>query len=263
MDESVEQDFNAAEGLELVVELVVPPSRPWLTVVLTLLVGIVYVVVQAVVGVVFLVQAKSQDRNLDIAKWVEQTQASGTLIAVCLVAATLVSAPLTLAFGRLAHRGAAAEVLGLRRTSAGSILRWTLATIAFVALTDGLTWLSGREIVPPFMRDAYLSARWPALLWFAVVVAAPVSEELLFRGLLFGGLVNTRLGFVGTALITSACFAALHVQYDSWAIAIIFVGGLLLAAARHSTGSIVPCLAMHAAMNFIATCEAAFLARPA
>jgi membrane protease YdiL (CAAX protease family) len=262
MDAAAEPDIAAATEPELEMAPAAPRSRPWLTIVLTLLVGIVYVVVQVVVVVVFLVQAKIRDPDLDFAKWGEQAQSNGTLIACCLIAATLVSAPLTLAFGSLAHRGAAAEVLGLRRASAGSILRWTLAIVAFAAVTDGLTWLTGREIVPPFMRDAYWSARWPALLWLAVVVAAPVSEELLFRGLLFGGLASTRLGFVGTAIFTSACFAVMHVQYDSWAIGIIFLGGLLLAAARQSTGSIVPCLAMHAAMNFVATCEAAFLTEP-
>jgi membrane protease YdiL (CAAX protease family) len=262
MDDAAELDSVAEPEPELVLELAVPRSRPWLTIGLTLLVGFVYVVIQAVVAGIFLVRAQMEQPDLDIAKWVEQTQSNGTLIACCLIAATLVSAPLTLAFGRLAHRGDAAEVLGLRRASAGSILRWTIAIVIFAAVTDGLTWLAGREIVPPFMRDAYASARWPALLWFAVVVAAPVSEELLFRGLLFGGLVNTRLGVVGTALFTSACFAVLHVQYDSLGIAIVFLVGLILAAARQATGSIVPCLAMHAAMNFIATCEAAFLTEP-
>jgi membrane protease YdiL (CAAX protease family) len=35
----------------------------------------------------------------------------------------------------------------------------------------------------------------------------------------------------------------------------IFVVGLLLTAARQVTGSIIPCLAMHAAMNAMATLE--------
>jgi membrane protease YdiL (CAAX protease family) len=263
MDDAAEPGFSGETEPELpVLELAARRSRPWLTILLSLCVAAAYVVGQGIVAFAFMMQAKLQNPKLDPEKWMEQAQTNGTLIALCLIAATIISAPLTIVLGRLVHDDAAAEVLGLRWPGAGSILRWTLAILAFAAATDALTWLTGREIVPPFMREAYASARWPALLWLAIVVAAPISEELLFRGLLFGGLVNSRLGFVGTALFTAVCFAAMHVQYDAWAIGIIFFGGLLLAAARQSTGSIVPCMAMHAAMNFMATCEAAFLTDP-
>ena len=93
------------------------------------------------------------------------------------------------------------------------------------------------------------------LLWLTLVVAAPVLEEFMFRGFLFAGLVRSPLGVAGTALATSLIWAMLHVQYDATIITMIFVVGLLLTAARQVTGSIIPCLAMHAAMNAAAIVE--------
>jgi uncharacterized protein len=249
--------------MELAQAEAAPPSRPWLTLLLTLVIGFAYLAGQSVAAGVLLAVAMTENPRLDVAAWAENAQSDGTVIAACLLGGAAASVPLTLVFGSTLHPGAMADYLGLRMPNAKSIVLWTLAIVAFAALTDGLMWLTGREVVPPFMRDAYWSARPPALLWLGVIVAAPVSEELVFRGFLFAGLINTRLGFLGTATLTSAIFALLHVQYGPLGIAVIFLGGLLFAAARHATQSIVPCIAMHAAMNFIATCEVALLTRPA
>jgi membrane protease YdiL (CAAX protease family) len=88
------------------------------------------------------------------------------------------------------------------------------------------------------------------------VIAAPVTEELLFRGLLFGGLAPSALGAFGAAIVTSLVWAAIHIQYDLFDMGTIFLAGLLLAAARHSTQSVILCIILHSAMNFVATVEA-------
>ena len=64
--------------------------------------------------------------------------------------------------------------------------------------SDLLSWLSGRELLPPFMTKVYESARDPgviALVLVAVAVAAPLGEEIKFCGFLFwrlGGLAPRR-----------------------------------------------------------------------
>lgn len=236
-----------------------PSGWPWLAVGLTLVVGGAYVVAQTVVAVVYVVIEMRRNPNIDL----NALQTNGTLLTIATWAGTIVAVPLTflagwiMGRGWVMPRGAMADYLGLRRTSVRTIVAWTAGVIAFALFADGLTWLLGKDIVPGHMRDVYTTTDWVPALWLALVVAAPLSEELLFRGLFFRGVVDTPLGFIGAALITSACWAGLHLQYEAHAIAIIFFGGLLLATARYQTNSVWPCVAMHAAMNLLAAIETA------
>jgi membrane protease YdiL (CAAX protease family) len=49
----------------------------------------------------------------------------------------------------------------------------------------------------------------------AIVLFAPLAEEGLFRGLLFGGLVNA-FGFWPAALVSGAVFGAAHLDLSLW-----------------------------------------------
>lgn len=235
------------------------PASPGLTIVFTIVAGIAYLAAQALVLFAVLSSAMRRDPALDVESWIGEHQWNGTLLSVGAIAGTAASVPLTLAFGRIAGGGSMRDSLGLRSVGVRDTLGWTLAIIVFALAADWLTWQRGDEIVPGFMVDAYHSARPQALLWFALVVAAPVSEELLFRGLLFTGLLRSGWGFPGAAVASAACWAALHIQYDAIGMTTIALAGLLLAAARFNTNSIYPCLTMHAAMNAIATCEVAYI----
>ena len=176
-------------------------------------------------------------------------------------AGTLVAVPLIFLAAKRQAVTTANDLLGWRAPTTRQIFLWIGGLLLFVAVSDGLTVLSGREIVPPFMRGIYASASIPILLWSTLIIAAPVFEELLFRGLLFQGLVETRLKVVGAAVITSLIWSAIHVQYDLYGIASIFAAGLLLSAARFFTGSVLLCILMHATQNLVATLEVAWLSR--
>src|SRR5262252_6873900 len=69
-----------------------------------------------------------------------------------------------------------------------------VAGLAVVILVgDMLTLAAGRELVPAFQLEMLRSAEAHGALislWIAFVVAAPVSEELLFRVFLFRGFVR-------------------------------------------------------------------------
>ena len=90
------------------------------------------------------------------------------------------------------------------------ILHWLTAILVFAALLIGfdlVTYLLGRDVVPGFMVEAYKSARASnalVLFFIAVVIVAPVSEEVAFRGFLFRGLGASWLGVSGTLIATSA-----------------------------------------------------------
>ncbi|MGA1819898.1 MAG: lysostaphin resistance A-like protein [Thermoplasmatota archaeon] len=83
----------------------------------------------------------------------------------------------------------------------------------------------------------------------AVVVLAPLAEELFFRGYLFG-LLEDKLGGVPAITITAVLFAAVH--FDPYTFLPILVLGGVMGWARNRTGSIVPSLVLHSMNNLIA-----------
>jgi uncharacterized protein len=80
------------------------------------------------------------------------------------------------------------------------------------------------------------------------IVAAPIGEELFFRGLLHTSL-RTRLGFPVAASISSAIFAAVHAI--PLLIPTFFVVGLGLAYVYERRGSLLAPIAAHAGFNVI------------
>lgn len=81
---------------------------------------------------------------------------------------------------------------------------------------------------------------------FLAVVLAPVVEELVFRGLLFGWL-RARCGTVAGAVLSSLAFAAVHASLT--AIVALFLVALLLCALYTRTRSLYPCMLYHSLLN--------------
>jgi membrane protease YdiL (CAAX protease family) len=91
------------------------------------------------------------------------------------------------------------------------------------------------------------------LLWIALYVGAPLTEEFFFRGFLFVGIQRSRLGPVGAIIITTLLFAAIHVQYDLQGLLMVSAASVFFGAARHKTDSLLLCIVLHSIMNVIAT----------
>lgn len=82
----------------------------------------------------------------------------------------------------------------------------------------------------------------------SAIVAAPIGEELFFRGLLHTAL-RARMGFWLAATISSAIFAAVHVI--PLLMPMFFVVGLGLALVYERRGSLLAPIAAHAAFNLV------------
>jgi uncharacterized protein len=85
-----------------------------------------------------------------------------------------------------------------------------------------------------------------------VTVVAPIAEEVLFRGYVFGALRNWR-GPWPAAVLTGIVFGGIHagsspVEY----LVPLAILGMLLCLVRWRTGSLLPCIALHAINNAIA-----------
>jgi len=95
------------------------------------------------------------------------------------------------------------------------------------------------------------------LTFISLVVLPPAVEELLFRGVLFGGL-RTRMSFRATALITSVLFAVPHLLESGgggllWVAGIdTFILSLVLCYLREKTGNLWAGIILHTLKNAIA-----------
>lgn len=82
---------------------------------------------------------------------------------------------------------------------------------------------------------------------FSSTVPAPFSEELLFRGALFGGL-TTRMSTHRAALVSALLLAAVH-GYGLLGSAFVALGGYLWARLDARNGSLLPSMFSHALVN--------------
>jgi len=146
--------------------------------------------------------------------------------------------------------------LGLEWPRVADVRRWVLILLGLIAAMDSLSWALGRPVVPEPMMPMFRTAGSLPIVLLALVVAAPLAEEFLFRGFIFTGLRNSRLGPIGAIVLTALAFGGLHIQYDAYGMAAVIVGGILFGLVRWRTGSLWLCVLMHGLMNVIATIEA-------
>ena len=146
--------------------------------------------------------------------------------------------------------------LALVPVRATTMLGWLAFAFVLLQLADLATVELGRSPVPPIMESIIETTTYTALLWVALVIAAPVFEEVLFRGFMYEGLRRTRIGAGGTIAVTTLVWTALHVgQYDQFFLVLIALIGILLGIARERTGSLYVPLAIHAVNNLLSTLQ--------
>ena len=84
-----------------------------------------------------------------------------------------------------------------------------------------------------------------------IVFAASISEEICFRGMLYGGL-RTDMGPIPAAVISGIIFGGLHALTGLSAVPVLIALGITLALLFEQTGSIVPGIILHSVNNSLA-----------
>ncbi len=105
---------------------------------------------------------------------------------------------------------------------------------------------------PPASFDLsrlYLSTQInPVASFFLLIIVAPVTEELLFRGIILRGFLR-RLPVMKAVALSAVLFGLFHV--NPWQITgAIFIGSIL-GWWYAQTGSLLPCLLGHASFNLL------------
>jgi membrane protease YdiL (CAAX protease family) len=153
--------------------------------------------------------------------------------------------------GWLIGRPAMSEVFSLRRVSApalGSVIVSSAGAIILLSEVDNLV----RFILPPpewiarIFNDLTAPSQhfWASV--FLLVIVAPLTEEVMFRGLMLRAFLQRFRG--GSAfLLSSLLFGAVHL--NPWQFVSAFALGLMFAWWYARTRSLVPCLLGHALAN--------------
>ena len=173
-------------------------------------------------------------------------------LAVFLAAFQLSALVLTFAASRH-FQGDRVAFMALRRPHSGfrDIARYAGLLMVMAAVYGGVVLLKDRNALIGDIQvfaDMMRSDTW----WMIVLVAtvgAPVVEETVFRGLMYGVLRESPVGIFGAAGIAALFWAALHAQYSVYGLIGIGLIGLYLAWAREQTGSLLTPIVCHAIYN--------------
>jgi membrane protease YdiL (CAAX protease family) len=184
-------------------------------------------------------------------------------VTISLAAIAVVPAELAIVWAAIRYaRVPLTDYLALVRPRARDVLVGIAAILLLLPLADLAAYVLGVPMVPPFVVDAYTTARDTntlVLLAVALVVAAPLAEEVLFRGFMYRGLSVTRVGVIGAILIPTALWTILHQQYDAFYLGYVFVLGLVFGWLRWRSGSILVPMIVHALVNAAALVQTAFI----
>lgn len=182
----------------------------------------------------------------------------GTLLAVGAMVSIPVEVAVLAAAARL-RRWPVADYLALNVPRRGEIVMAVICVIALGVAFNLLLYVTGHDIVTPFQIEAYRTAQdagWLPWLLVAIVVFAPVGEEIAFRGFLHRGWAvagRERAAIPAIAFL----WALLHIQYDWLGMGQIFLIGLILGWFRWASGSTTLTILMHGLINLEAMIETA------
>jgi len=237
-------DLVDADGL--------PPDRaalprwpwwaPFAAFLLTILIAVVGAGVVAVVAEAFGVEVTREDPPSGVT-------IGGVIVQdIALIASAFVLARSTGGTPRPSH-------FGLRRVGLGLATRWTLAAwgsfFVFSAIWALLLRIEESDDLPQEL-GADESTLALVVVSVLVTVVAPVAEELFFRGFMFTAL-RRAWGLVPAVLATGVAFGAVHAGSSEPEFLVpLGVFGAALCLLYWRTGSLLPCIVLHALNNSLA-----------
>ncbi len=216
-----------------------------------------FLLLQIITTFVLVTTQKNHLTERQFTAFMDSAGENGVLLSVATFVTTILCSASVVGIVKLKRGALLADYLAFRLTSFKTLATWLGVTAVFIVASDGLTLLLGRPIVPPVVAAAYETTYPVWLIWVALVVCAPFFEELFFRGFLYKGYAASPLRAVGAIGLIAFLWAIIHVQYDVYGIATVFVIGIILGVARWRTHSLWVPMAMHGLMNLVAAVEAA------
>jgi len=230
----------------------------WATLGLGIAIFMIFSILQGIVFGIYALYLNNWQTDSQFESQINSLVLNGDALALAEIPSALIGMGLIALFIKLKGMLNITQYLELYFPPLKTLLKWVGIMIVMIVLLELLNHFLERE-TPEFMTKVYSSTTNMPLLWFAIVIAAPFFEEYLFRGFLLEGLRNSFVGTAGAIFITSATWAAIHLQYEWFEIFTIFLMGILFAIAKIQTKSLYIPIAMHFLMNLSASVLMAYL----
>jgi len=176
----------------------------------------------------------------------------------CLIIINLLAFGAVSAWGVWKRRSNAAEVFPMRSVPLAVFVSAAISLFGLAIVLSEVDNLVRWLRMPPewfarAMADFTQSETSPWGSFLALVVVAPVTEELFFRGLILGGFLS-RYSVLKSVVVSSLLFGAIHL--NPWQFATASLLGAIFAWWFLRTRSLRICLFGHAVANLLVFCHA-------
>lgn len=218
-----------------------PPERQWPWWLGFAGLGAVTIVSIVSAGVIYGIAGVGPDEDSPAAvDLVASLVLEATFVATAMIAATLVKPLHPWQFG-------------LRPTRLWRAVGWAVLGLVSFYLFAALWVAVAGEPKQSTAEDIGADESQLALLGAGLlfVFFAPITEELFFRGFFYGAL-RTKFPALIAALICGMVFGLIHASTGISAVPILIVLGIILCLVREKTGSLYPCIGIHALNNSFA-----------
>ena len=134
------------------------------------------------------------------------------------------------------------------------LLTWPIITAVGMMARPIVEVITGRPVDVIAHESLRLFLENPVDGWYImfavmVVLAAPVIEEVMYRGVLQSWLVHTGINRWAAIFITSVVFASAHGTVEAHALPVLFVLSLSFGWVYERTSRLAACITMHALFN--------------
>ena len=187
----------------------------WATLFWSLLIVIVFFIAQLLTLLIPIVSSYHNIYSwLQFEAELQSVAYNGNALAYATFMSTIVCCSLIGGIIKIKKRATLKDYLFLYRVSIQTAASWFVITLGFIVLSTLVLYSLGEPITQQWLFDVYTTARPVWVLWIALLIGAPVFEEMFFRGFMFRGLQSSFLGLTGTIVVTSSLWAVIHLQYD-------------------------------------------------
>ncbi len=149
------------------------------------------------------------------------------------------------------------EFLGFQQVNIATLAKVLLVGVFYYIFESLASFMLSID-TPQFMLDVKSKTHSTfdmLMVVFGICIVAPITEEIIFRGLAYARLVKSRVGITGAIIITSLVFTAIHTQYDFIVLVLLSVFAFLVGYVRYKTGNLIYCIALHMQLNILSTIE--------
>ncbi len=179
----------------------------------------------------------------------------GTVVSLSILIGCILLVAISVLIIRL-KGGSLRQYLALKPFSPSVGIGMLGLLLIFMIASQALTYVL--DMTPlVFVDPLYQSVISVWLLVFAMVVVAPIYEEVIFRGILWSAIAeqftapsySANHGAIVASIVTSLIFAVIHVQYGIYEISTIVVLALIFCYARIKSGSLLLPIVLHIVNN--------------